>query len=63
MEINNNPIFAKLNVRAFELGMDALKKLDKIEQIMNQDQAQWGVVKDTWLYKEIRKVLEDGNDK
>ena len=40
--------------------LDVAKKYQKIEQIMNQEQTQWGVIKDTWLYKEIREVIEDG---
>lgn len=42
--------------------IDTMRKYQKIEQIMDQEQTQWGVVKDTWLYKEIREVLEDGNN-
>ena len=40
----------------------AMRKYQKIEQIMNQAQTPWGVIQDTWLYKEIREVLEDEND-
>ena len=47
-----------------DIAIATMRKYQKIEQIMNQEQAKWwGVVKDTWLYKEIREVIEDANNK
>lgn len=65
MEVNNEPIFAKLNVRAFELGMDALKKLDKIEQIIKDDTyyEEYGNNAEKFIVSAISEVVENGNDK
>lgn len=41
--------------------INIMRKYQRIEQIMNKAQTSWGVIQDTWLYKDIREVLEDGN--
>ena len=41
-----------------EIAITIMRRYQKIEQIMNQAQAPWETIQDTWLYKEIIGVLE-----
>lgn len=49
-------------VQATEIAISTMRKYQKIEQIMNQATTPWETIQDTWLYKEIRKVIEDGKN-
>lgn len=48
---------------ARDVAISTMRKYQKIEQIINNAKDSDGAVKYNWLYEQIRKVLEDGNDK
>ena len=49
-------------IDACEFAINRIHKYQKIEQIINNAKDSDGAVKYNWLYEQIRKVLEDGNN-
>ena len=47
---------------SLDMAMNTMRKYQKIREIINNAKDSDGVVKYNWLYEQIVKMVEDGND-